>query len=97
MEMVSKEDFTHISNVVSGNLLALTKEDVSEINGEVLNLAYGGTTTVNDLFFGIRDSISKFKEDVSSMQQTMWDEEKVIFFIHMQISINPRNFSNLHL
>ncbi len=61
-------DFTHISNVVSGNLLALTKEDVSEINGKVLNLAYGGTTTVNDLFFGIRDSISKFREDISAMQ-----------------------------
>ena len=61
-------DFTHISNVVSGNILALTKEDVSEINGKVLNLAYGGTTTVNDLFFGIRDSISKFREDISAMQ-----------------------------
>lgn len=61
-------DFTHISNVVSGNILALTKEDVSEINGKVLNLAYGGTTTVNDLFFGIRDSISKFREDISAIQ-----------------------------
>tara|TARA_B100001113_G_scaffold127322_1_gene103889 strand:+ start:501 stop:1589 length:1089 start_codon:yes stop_codon:yes gene_type:complete len=61
-------DFTHISNVVSGNLIALTKEDVSDINGTVLNLAYGGTTTVNDLFFGIRDSISKFREDISAMK-----------------------------
>ena len=61
-------DFTHISNVVSGNLLALTKEDVSDINGKVLNLAYGGTTTVNDLFFAIRDSISKFREDISAMK-----------------------------
>jgi len=51
-------DFTHISNVVSGNILALTQPSVDEINGKVLNLAYGSTTTVNDLYFGIRDVLS---------------------------------------
>ncbi len=31
-------DFTHISNVLDGNILAMTTQDVTEINGQVLNL-----------------------------------------------------------
>jgi UDP-N-acetylglucosamine 4-epimerase len=51
-------DFTHISNVVSGNIAALTRSSLGSLNGKVVNLAYGGKTTVNELFYGIRKHVS---------------------------------------
>jgi UDP-N-acetylglucosamine 4-epimerase len=51
-------DFTHISNVVNGNIAALTQPDLGILNGKVINLAYGGMTTVNELFYGIRENVA---------------------------------------
>lgn len=51
-------DFTHISNVVNGNIAALTQSDLGVLNGKVINLAYGGMTTVNELFYGIRENVA---------------------------------------
>lgn len=51
-------DFTHISNVVNGNIAALTQSNLGILNGKVINLAYGGMTTVNELFYGIRDNVA---------------------------------------
>ena len=69
-------DFTHISNVVSGNLLALTKPSLESLNGRVLNLAYGGTTTVNDLFFGIRESLTKHLPESANVEPQYADPRK---------------------
>ncbi len=52
-------DFTHISNVVNGNIAALTQSNLGIFNGKVINLAYGGMTTVNELFYGIRDNVAR--------------------------------------
>ena len=51
-------DFTHISNVVNGNIAALTRSNLGILNGKVINLAYGGMTTVNELFYGIRENVA---------------------------------------
>lgn len=61
-------DFTHISNVIQGNLLALTVDDVSVLNGSVANLAYGGTTSVNDLYFGIRQALALHLPKTASIE-----------------------------
>lgn len=80
-------DFTHISNVVEGNILALTHPDVKEINGEVLNLAYGGTTTVNDIFYGIRDVLAKHNSGISSLEPHYSNKRKGdILHSHANIS-----------
>ncbi|MDC3316992.1 SDR family NAD(P)-dependent oxidoreductase [Candidatus Poseidoniaceae archaeon] len=50
-------DFTHISNVVTGNMAALLKPSLGKLNGKVINLAYGGMTTVNELFYEIRKNV----------------------------------------
>lgn len=69
-------DFTHISNVVAGNILAMTTPDVAEINGQVLNLAFGGTTTVNDLFYGIRNALSKSDSSLGEMEPSYKEKRK---------------------
>ena len=61
-------DFTHINNVVKGNILGLITPDIGNSNGKVLNLAYGGTTTVNEIFYGIRNSLSAYQPEVSSLE-----------------------------
>lgn len=63
-------DFTHISNVILGNVLALTAEDVTELNGSVANLAFGGTTSVNDLYYGIRQALASHVPDTASIEPT---------------------------
>jgi UDP-glucose 4-epimerase len=47
-------DFTYIGNVVAGNLLAASAPNVA---GEVLNLATGGSRTVNELSAAIQDTL----------------------------------------
>lgn len=80
-------DFTHISNVVEGNILALTHPDVKDINGKVLNLAYGGTTTVNDIFYGIRDALAKHNSGISSLEPKYSNKRKGdILHSHANIS-----------
>ncbi len=56
-------DFTHVANVVEANILAI---QVSEISGEVINLACGEKTTVNQLFENIRKILHK---DVSPIHE----------------------------
>lgn len=61
-------DFTHISNVVNGNISALSRPSLGNLNGKVLNLAYGGMTTVNELFFGIREYVGLQKPAALSIE-----------------------------
>lgn len=61
-------DFTHISNVINGNIRALTIENVNEINGKAINLAFGGTTTVNDIFYGIRNELAKSDSSLATLE-----------------------------
>jgi UDP-glucose 4-epimerase len=47
-------DFTYVGNVVAGNLLAASAPNVA---GEVLNVATGGSLTVNELSAAIQDTL----------------------------------------
>ncbi len=50
----TSRDFCYIDNVVQANLLAATATDSAALN-QVYNVAFGGRTTLNELFYGIRD------------------------------------------
>jgi len=56
-------DFTYVANVVEANMLAIK---ASEISGDVINLACGEKTTVNQLFESIRQILHK---DVSPIHE----------------------------
>tara|TARA_R110002110_G_scaffold76898_1_gene202287 strand:+ start:32896 stop:33921 length:1026 start_codon:yes stop_codon:yes gene_type:complete len=53
----TSRDFCFIDNVVQANLLAATVTDPAALN-QVYNVAFGGRTTLNELFYGIRDLLS---------------------------------------
>lgn len=54
-------DFTYVGNVVTGNLLAASTPDVA---GEVLNVATGGSRTVNELSTAVQEILGVAIEPV---------------------------------
>ncbi|MCB0408983.1 MAG: SDR family oxidoreductase [Flavobacteriales bacterium] len=48
-------DFTFVENAVQANIKSLFTD--KEVKGKVLNIAFGGRTTINDLFYKIRNVV----------------------------------------
>ena len=55
-------DFTFVENVVQANIKALFTE--KDVKGKVMNIAFGGRTTINDLFFKIRNIVGNNVEPI---------------------------------
>lgn len=55
----TSRDFCYIQNVVQANILAATTQNVDAYN-EVFNIALNDTTTLNDLFYALRDGLIPF-------------------------------------
>ena len=53
-------DFTHIENVVEATILAIENTNI-EADNEIYNVAYGSSTSLNELVVLIKDSISLHK------------------------------------
>jgi UDP-N-acetylglucosamine 4-epimerase len=60
-------DFTYIDNVVQSNHLASVVRNKAALN-QVYNVAHGERTTLNQLFFLIRDLAAKFDKDISTIE-----------------------------
>ena len=60
----TSRDFCYIDNVVQMNLLAATAQD--EAKGEVYNVAVGDRTTLNDLFYAIKNALNENGVEVSA-------------------------------
>ncbi len=69
-------DFTFVSNVVRGNLIALTTNSSTELNGEVFNIACSGTITVNDLFYTIREILALEDPDILQIEPIYTEPRK---------------------
>ena len=59
----TSRDFCYIDNVVQANILAaligrLEKKKMKEANNQIYNIAVGGRTTLNELYFILRDNLS---------------------------------------
>jgi len=55
-------DFTFVENAVQANIKSLFTN--KEVKGQVLNIAYGGRTTINELFYKIRDIVGNDVEPI---------------------------------
>ncbi len=60
-------DFTYVENVIQANLLAATTTNPEAIN-KVYNIAYGEQTTINNLFYTIRNEIAQYFPDCASIE-----------------------------
>ncbi len=58
----TSRDFCYIDNCVQANLLAACAEDKAK--NEVYNIAVGERTTLNELFYALREEVAKYKPDV---------------------------------
>jgi UDP-N-acetylglucosamine/UDP-N-acetylgalactosamine 4-epimerase len=62
-------DFTYIDNVVQANHLASVVEDKAALN-QVYNVAHGERTSLNQLFFFIRELAAGFDKDILAIEPT---------------------------
>ncbi len=66
-------DFTYVANVIEANLKSIDspsdrlKNKEGYIN-QVFNVAYGGNTTLNQLFETLRDNLARYKPEIVDMQ-----------------------------
>jgi UDP-N-acetylglucosamine/UDP-N-acetylgalactosamine 4-epimerase len=63
----TSRDFCYIDNVIQVNLLAATIENKNAVN-QVYNVAVGDRTTLNELFFMIRDFLGEYEQKIKFMK-----------------------------
>jgi len=66
----TSRDFCPIDNVVQANLLAADRQQAA---GEIFNIALGGRTSLNELFFAIRDRLSSLGVDCMQVEPAYQD------------------------
>jgi len=63
----TSRDFCYIDNVIQVNLLAALAENKSAVN-QIYNVAVGDRTTLNELFFMIRDFLGEYDQKIKSIE-----------------------------
>ncbi len=94
-------DFTYIDNVIQANMLAATlphdtivkQAELYNMNlpqnaplDLVFNVAYGGNTTLIDLFYCLRDNLAKYDEKIAEIEP-IYRENRAGDIPHSQASI----------
>jgi UDP-N-acetylglucosamine/UDP-N-acetylgalactosamine 4-epimerase len=62
----TSRDFTYVANAVQANLLAATATS-PEARNQVYNVAVGDRTTLNELFFALRDSLTQIVKQTEAL------------------------------
>jgi UDP-N-acetylglucosamine 4-epimerase len=60
-------DFTYIDNVIQINRLALFTENKAALN-EVYNVAFGDSSTLNELYYELRANLSEYDSSISTLE-----------------------------
>jgi UDP-N-acetylglucosamine 4-epimerase len=68
-------DFTYVDNVIQINKLAMFTSKSEAIN-QVYNVAYGESSTLNELFHEIKSNLAKFDDEVSTIDCIYGDFRK---------------------
>ncbi len=61
----TSRDFCYIDNCIQANILAALADRREALN-QVYNIAYGERTTLNELFYMIRERVAKFKPEAAA-------------------------------
>jgi len=67
-------DFCHIENIIQANLLASCSAD-PEVAGKVFNIGFGKSTTINDLYKEVRNSLSAIHPEING-SGPIYNEER---------------------
>lgn len=63
----TSRDFCYIANIVQANILSACTDNADALN-EVYNVANGDRTSLNDLFYMIREPLTAYDERISNMK-----------------------------
>ena len=66
-------DFTYVANVIEANekaMLAKSKNLVNKdgLRSQVFNVAYGGNTTLNELFATLKNNLARFNPEIAKLE-----------------------------
>ena len=78
-------DFTYIDNVLQANHLAAVVQNKDALN-QVYNVAHGERTTLNQLFYYIREMAGKFDKDILTIEP-VYGPARAGDILHSQASI----------
>tara|TARA_B100002052_G_C15844635_1_gene581832 strand:+ start:381 stop:1373 length:993 start_codon:yes stop_codon:yes gene_type:complete len=67
-------DFTYVDNAIQANLAAMSRE--KQFGFEVMNVACGDRLSVNELFYNLRLSLSKYISEVSDIEAIHGEERE---------------------
>jgi UDP-N-acetylglucosamine 4-epimerase len=68
----TSRDFCYVANAVQANLLAATTDDEAAV-GQVYNVAVGDRTTLNDLYYHLRDNLAQTYPQLKDAQPVYRD------------------------
>jgi UDP-N-acetylglucosamine 4-epimerase len=88
----TSRDFCFVANVVQANILAATTKNIDAIN-QVYNVAVGDRTTLNELYFQLRDTLVSIVSTIKTKQsivahQPIYCEFRTGDVRHSQANIN---------
>lgn len=81
----TSRDFCYIENVIQANILAATTEN-DEAKNQVYNVAVGDRTTLNDLFYAIKDALNQ--NCVEYTKEPVYRDFRVGDVRHSQASVD---------
>ena len=90
-------DFTFVENAVQANIKAMFTD--KEVKGEIINIAFGGRTTINELFFKIRAVVGNDIEPIYREDRPgdVKDSLADISLAKKLIDFNPVSYTHLTL
>ena len=72
-----RRDFTHVSDIVNANILAMESEDLSKISGEVFNVGTGSNHSILEIAKMIGEEVEYLPPRLGEAQETLADIHKI--------------------
>ena len=82
-----RRDFTHVSDIVKANILAMEAEDIAGISGEIFNVGTGTNHSMLEIASMIGDKVEHLPPRLGEAQETLADISKISHYFGYQPSV----------
>jgi UDP-glucose 4-epimerase len=72
-----RRDFTHVSDIVNANILAMEAEDITGVSGEIFNVGTGTNHSILEIASMIGDKVEHLPPRLGEAQQTLANISKI--------------------
>jgi UDP-glucose 4-epimerase len=82
-----RRDFTHVSDIVKANILAMESEDIAGVSGEIFNVGTGTNHSMLEIASMIGDKVEHLPPRLGEAQETLADISKISHYFGYQPSV----------